>query len=92
MGPNEQDPPAGNEAIEAFYDNLYEKFPWVEDLIHSSPEAWPVITIQENIEAMITWVMDAAHRQGMSDAKADTYEYIGHLESQVALLGKSMRQ
>jgi len=66
--PYDRDDPNWEDPLEPFYDLLYEKFPWVEDLVDSDPDAWPREKIQREMDPMLTWVLNQAWMQGKEDA------------------------
>ena len=66
-GPDLDDP------LEGFWNELYEKFGWLEDLKDTESESWPfglVDKVQSELESMIEFVRETSHKQGSEDALA----------------------
>ena len=85
--PNDMDPPdyvGGSPPEEALYEELYEKFPWLEDV----EEALGLLDLPARIRApgvdeMLKFVIEKAHDAGVADAQRDVGEYLDHLEGKV---------
>ena len=85
--PNDMDPPdyvEGNPPLEALYEAIYEKFPWLEDV----EEALGLLDLSERIRApgvdeLLKFVIEKAHDAGVADAQRDIGEYIDHLEGKI---------
>ena len=82
MGPNDMDPPEENPELEAFYDLLYAKYPWLEELAYGDHASWDHLAIQANFEEFLSFVIDTATDRGYEDAKAGLGMYIDWLEEE----------
>ena len=74
------------EHLEEFYELIYERFPWVEDIIEGSDyECWPLEEIHKNFESFLELIINKAVEQGSEDAKQSLGEYIDHLKTKLAI-------
>ena len=87
ISPNDQDPPdhvTGDTEENAFYELIYEKFPWlmaVEEMLGDDE----MFTGEPNggVHEMLTFVINESVKWGQENAKADMGEYIEHLEGRL---------
>jgi hypothetical protein len=88
--PNDVDPPDMERPLEEFYNLIYEKYHWVEDLVDSDYEAWPYEEIQKNFEGLLKFVIDLAYASGRDDANTTMGLFIDLLHTKQFLLEKEL--
>lgn len=91
--PNDQDPPdyvTGDTDEEAFYEKVYEKFPWLQDIDEMlNDDATYSGEPNGGVQEMLTFVTNEAIRYGMNSAVQDAGEYMQHMETELAIAGQA---